>query len=44
MDETILMLVMLADEMADNFNNVKSPILDIPTARTYTPTIYKQDS
>ena len=28
MDETILMLVMVADKMADNLKNVKIPILD----------------
>jgi len=44
MDEVIFTLIMVADKMANNFNNVKSPILDIPTALTYTPTIYKQDS
>jgi len=39
MDEAILMLVMDADKMADKLNKVKSPILDIPTALTYTPNI-----
>ena len=39
MDEAILMLVMVADKMADNLNNVKSPILDTPIVLTYTPYI-----
>jgi hypothetical protein len=43
MDEAILMLVMVADKMADNLTTVKSPILDIPKVLTYTPDIYKQD-
>jgi len=33
------MLVMDADKMADNFNNVKSSILDTPMTLAYTPNI-----